>query len=64
MVESPTTVEIRARMIVQEAGCKLRPHGAAWRIVGPGVDLLLSDLRSLRPSDLEPAPMPRGGWDR
>lgn len=45
----------QARQLAESAGCSLYQARKAWRVIGPGVDLLLADLRHLHPSDLQPA---------
>lgn len=44
----------QARQLAASAGCSLYQANKAWRVIGPGVDLLLADLRHLHPSDLQP----------
>lgn len=44
----------QARHLAESAGCTLYQQGKAWRIIGVGVDLLLTDLRHLHPADLQP----------
>lgn len=57
--------EIRARILAQQRGCRVQSFGVGWRVAGPGVDLLLADLVSLRPSDLEPVALVQAGaWPR
>jgi hypothetical protein len=43
-----TQQEIEAR------GLRVSKRGQAWAIVGPGVSLLVADLRILQPRDIEP----------
>lgn len=65
MRPDPLSTEIRIRMLAQRHRCRVLPFGRAWRVVGPGVDLLLADLVSLRPSDLEPVALVQAGaWPR
>lgn len=40
-----------ARRLAQEAGARIYPFGRAWRVVGPTVDMLLSDLALLTDAD-------------
>lgn len=40
---------------ILERGLRVTPFGQAWRIFGPGVDLLTAKLSSLSSTDLRPA---------
>jgi len=40
-----------ARRLAHQAGARVYPFGVAWRVVGPTVDMLLSDLALLTPAD-------------
>ena len=65
MRADPMTAEIRGRLLAQQRRCRVLPFGVGWRVVGQGVDLLLSDLESLRPADLEPVALVEVvGWSR
>jgi hypothetical protein len=45
------------RAACAERGIDIRRHGDGFRLVGPGVDLLVADLSFVRlPFDLMPAP--------
>lgn len=44
----------QARALLERGRCKVYRFGVAWRVVGPGVDVLLADLAYLRAPDLEP----------
>ncbi len=35
-------------------GLRILPHGKLWRIEGPGVDILTTDLAALTVTELEP----------
>lgn len=48
-----------ARRLAEEAGARVYPFGIGWRVVGPTVDMLLSDLVLLTPADFVRM-MPRG----
>lgn len=45
-----------ARALAASFGARVYPQGKAWRVVGPSVDILIHDLRFLRPEDFTP------GW--
>jgi hypothetical protein len=47
--------------ICARRGLKLLPHGQAWRVTGPGVDILFTEARFLIALDLDPSvkEMPR-----
>lgn len=50
-------LELRARValdLAERMNLRVLPHGNVWRVTGPGVDLLLCDLHTLLPADLEP----------
>lgn len=57
MAETAIITELRARMLAQQHRCTIVPFGAGWWIRGPGVDLLVGDLRELRAVDLMPPPV-------
>lgn len=40
---------------IAHRGLRIEQYGAAWRIHGPGVDLLVTEIRLVRLSDLRPA---------
>lgn len=43
--------ERQARILIERHGCRLYRHGRAWRIVGPGVDILTCDLSAIHDAD-------------
>lgn len=49
-----------ARRLAEEAGARVLPFGAGWRVVGAGVDVLVADLASLSRADLESSTI--AGW--
>lgn len=61
-----TEVEIErkraeARRLAEQAGARIVPFGAGWRVVGPTIDVVLSDFAMLNAGDFSTA---GGGWDR
>lgn len=46
----------RLRRVCAQRGIRIEKNGAAFRLTGPGVSLLVSDLRFLHDADLEPPP--------
>lgn len=46
--------ERQARNLIERHGCRLYRHGRAWRIVGPGTDVLIADLAWLSVRDFAP----------
>ncbi len=52
MKESRGPRDVRA--LLERARCRALPFGVGWRVVGQGVDLLVADLRYLRPVHLIP----------
>lgn len=46
--------EALVRQIAAERGLRLVPAGVGFHISGPGVDLLVTDFRFVRPEDLRP----------
>lgn len=51
----------RARQMAEAAGARIYRHGCAWRVVGPTVDVLITDLSLLRPNDFV-VPAARARW--
>lgn len=50
---NPLAAEIRARLLATMHGAVLVPFGEGWRVLGPGVDVLLGDLNALHLRDFE-----------
>lgn len=46
--------EATLRRAIAERGMRLTPFGIGLRLVGPGVDMLFTDWRFVRTSDLQP----------
>ncbi len=43
------------RQLIAERGLRVERFGAGWRVCGPGVDVLITQLRFLSETDLTPA---------
>jgi hypothetical protein len=43
------------RRLCEQRGIRIIPRGRAFHVVGPGVDILCADLRTVSESDLTPA---------
>lgn len=46
--------EAQIRELCAERGIKIECNGKAYELRGPGVSILVADLRLLRPADLKP----------
>lgn len=46
----------RLRRVCDQRGIRISRAGIAYKLVGPGVDLLITDIRFLHDADLEPPP--------
>lgn len=54
MTRYPPEVPAEVAALLERGHCRAYRFGAAWRVRGPGVDLLIADLHFLRAPDLEP----------
>ncbi len=41
----------QAVALAERFSARIYPHGRAWRVVGPTIDMMISDLAQLRESD-------------
>ena len=63
-MRTDTVLSMKRRMAmaeIQRRGLNVIQQGEAWRIYGPGVDLLICDLSVLDPASLTPVRWAHGG---